>query len=115
MLTVDGLASGLDTASILEGLLSLQQQQVDRIESRKQEVIAEQTAFGGVQAGLLNLQSRLANLTRTQNGAFEARTAASSHEDVVTAAASSNATPGVYELQVSQLAKAHQIASTEFG
>ena len=50
MFSIDGLVSGLDTTSIIEGLVSIQQNQVDRLNVRKSEIFTRQTAFQGVEA-----------------------------------------------------------------
>jgi flagellar hook-associated protein 2 len=110
-LQIDGLASGLDTTTIVEGLLEIQKQQVTRLNSRISGITDKQTAFKGVEAGLLSLRGSLGRLTRVQDNVFEARTATSSDDSLIAAAASSGATPGIYTLQVSSLARAHQIAS----
>ena len=69
MLNIDGLVSGLDTTSIIEGLLSVQQSQIDRLNLRKQEIVEQQTAFKGIEARLLDLQARVRVLTRTGDNA----------------------------------------------
>src|SRR5439155_3685068 len=48
------------------------------------------------------------------NGPFDARTVTSSNQDLLTAAGSSSAAPGVYTLQVNSLARAEQLASQGF-
>ena len=48
MFSIDGLVSGLDTTSIIEGLVSLQKSQVDRLNVKKSEILTEQAAFQGV-------------------------------------------------------------------
>ena len=49
-------------------------------------------------------------LARAFNGPFDARTVTSSNQDLLTAVGSSSATPGVYTLQVTSLARAEQLA-----
>ena len=56
MFSVDGLISGLDTATIVEGALSLQQSRIDRLSLRKQEVTDEKTVFKTIEGQLLGLQ-----------------------------------------------------------
>ncbi len=114
MPSIDGLVTGIDTASVIEGLLAVQQTQIDRLNLRKQSVVAEQTAFNEVKARLTGVQSQLSRLVRLGGNAFDAKTLTSSHEDLVTAAASNEAQPGVYQLRVNSLAKAHQISTQGF-
>jgi flagellar hook-associated protein 2 len=110
-LSASGLISGLDTKSIIDGLVALDQNKITAIQTKKAIVTAQQTAFNGVEARLLSLQGQITQFARSQNGIFAARTATSSVTDIVSAAASSSATAGVYQLRVNSLAKAHQVAS----
>lgn len=112
--TVDGLATGLDTTSIINGLLSVQTARIALLQSKEDKTTKQQTAFKSVEAKLLALQSDIGTLGRAQNGAFDGKLVTSSDEDLLTAAASSRAAPGVYSLRVNSLARAHQIASQGF-
>ena len=87
MLSIDGLATGIDTATIIEGLLSIQQRQIDLLTGRQEGVLEEQSAFKNIEARLISLQSQLSRLSRTQNSVFDAKTVTSSHENLVLAAA----------------------------
>jgi len=111
MFSIDGLITGLDTSSIIDGLLSLQQNRVDQLNLRKQRIIGEQTAFKGVEAKLLGLSSVLGSLSRSVDNVFDQRTATVSDEELVSAAATDKAVAGVYSIRVDVLARAHQIAS----
>jgi flagellar capping protein FliD len=112
--SVGGLASGLDTKSIIDGLVALEQQKVTLIDRKKNRIAQQQAAFKGVESRLLGLQGQMTQFARSQNGIFEARAVQSSNTDLVTAAASSSATAGVYRLRVNALAKADQVASQGF-
>jgi len=68
--SVDGLVSGINTQNIIDGLLKIQQQQVDRFALRKSDVQQKQTAFNGVETRLLNLQLDASKLSRSQNNPF---------------------------------------------
>ncbi len=114
MPTIDGLITGLDTTSIVEGLLAVQQSRIDRINLRRQDVATEQTAFKTIEANLLGLQGSLNRLLRTTNGVFQSKLATSSDEEAVLVAAAEDAAPGVYRLRVTQLALSHQVASGGF-
>src|SRR5438552_5857713 len=110
-LTFSGLASGIDTGKIIDGLTSLYQQQISSLQSRKDALTHKQTTFSGLEAQLLDLQTQVGRLARSVSGAFDGRTANSSDTTVLTAAASSSAQPGVYSLEVRSLAQAQQVAS----
>lgn len=111
---VGGLVTGLDTNSIIDGLLALDQAQVTQLQSRQDTAKQDLAAFQTVEAKLLALQNSVFQLGRSQNNAFDALSATSSNPTAVTAAASSGATPGVYALQVNSLAQAQQTASQGF-
>ncbi len=111
MFSIDGLVSGLDTTSIIEGLVSLQQSQVDRLNSRKDEILVKQTAFQGIEARLLSLRSTMGRLNRSTGSVFETSSATSSHESILTVSAGNNAAEATYVVKVNSLAKGHQIGS----
>ena len=48
MLTVDGLITGIDTESIIQGLLEVQQNQIDRLDLRRSEILQKQSAFSAI-------------------------------------------------------------------
>ena len=111
--SIDGLVSGFDTTSIIDGILQFQQTQLDLFNSRRAEVATRQSAFGGIEAQLLSLRSAFGRLNRV-NSAFDATSASSSNEDILTVAASSNAANGSFAITVNQLATAEQRASQGF-
>ncbi len=114
MFSIDGLVSGLDTASIIEGLVALQQSQVDRLTFKKSEIQVQQRAFQGVESRLLSLRSQMSQLNRSTGSSFSSRKVVSSHENIITATAGNDATEGSYNLRVTSRAQAHQLASTGF-
>lgn len=113
-LNFTGLASGIDTNSIIQGLLKLQQANVDRLQSNEDAVAAQQNAFKDIDTKLLAFQGTVDKLNQSFNGAFDGRTATSSNTNLATAAASSGAAPGVYSFRVTSLAQAQQLASQGF-
>jgi flagellar hook-associated protein 2 len=113
-LSFSGLASGIDTEKVIEGLLGIQQARISQYENRRDLIAFEQTTFKGFEAQLLELQAQAGRLARTFTGPFDARTVTSSDEGLVTAAAGSSAVPGNYSLKVNSLAQNHQIASAGF-
>ncbi|MDE0934648.1 MAG: flagellar filament capping protein FliD [Mariniblastus sp.] len=114
MFSIDGLVSGLDTTSIIEGLVSLQQSQVDRLTVKKNKILTEQAAFQGVEARLLSLKSSMSLLNRSTGSVFDQTTASSSDESILTVTSESKAIPGTYNVRVNSLARAHQIGSQGF-
>ena len=114
MLSISGLASGIDTTAVISGLLEIQQAQVDRQNQRRADVLLEQTAFSGFESRLLSLKNSLGQLANFAKSAINDKLAVSSNESILTAAASDKAVAGVYRLKVEQLATSHQIATSGF-
>jgi flagellar hook-associated protein 2 len=112
--TVGGLATGLNTDQIIQGLLAGDQARVQLLKNKQDKLTAEQTAFKSVEARLLTLQGQISQLAQPANGVLAIRNVASSDQSLVTAAAGNSATPGVYNVRVNSLARAHQIASQGF-
>ncbi len=114
MPTIDGLITGLDTSTLVEGLVSVSQRQIDLFETRKQTVTSQQTSFKGIEARLLSIRSQVGTLARTRNSPFDAKAVSVSDENLISAAASDDAVVGVYNVKVNQLARAEQVASQGF-
>lgn len=114
MFSIDGLISGLDTTSIIEGLVSIQQSQIDRLNVRKDEILTKQTAFQGIEARILSMRSSMSQLNRSTSSVFDRTVGTSSDESILTVTTSSNAIEGSYVVRVNALAKAHQIGSQGF-
>jgi len=91
MFSIDGLVSGFDTTSIIEGILRFQQAQIDVFNARKAEITTRQSAFGGIEGQLLSLRSALGKLNRISS-VFDATQVVSSNEDILTATADSSPT-----------------------
>lgn len=114
MFSIDGLFSGLDTGSIIEGLVSIQQSQIDRLTARKIQIVQKQSTVQSIEARLFSIRSAMGRLNRSADTVFDSRKVTSSDESLVTAAASSSALPGSATLRVNSLAAAHQIGSQTF-
>ena len=121
-LRVGGLASGLDTAALIEALLTLERRPLQLVEQRKAQVEAQQTLhqeLGTKVAALRDAASAIDNLSPTLataafNEEFFAFTAIPSDETVLTADASSASVPGTTEIIVNELAQVARQISTPF-
>lgn len=112
--SIDGLISGLNTSSIIDSMVKLQANQVNRLSEQKQQVVNRQTSFKGVEARLLTLRSSLSRLNRVTSSVFDARSTSVSDESIVSAAAGSGAQVGSFSLKVNSLAAAEKRASAGF-
>ena len=113
-LTFGGLATGINTDTLVEGLTKLNQQRVDTLKARQADVATKQTTFAALQGKLFDLQAKTAGLARAAGGAFDGKSATASDPAVLTAAAGTAAAPGTYSFTVTGLAQAHQVASAGF-
>jgi flagellar hook-associated protein 2 len=113
-LNFSGLATGMDTSTIIAGLTKINQQRIDSLKSQESGIATKQSAFVTLQGKVFDLQSKAAALARSAGGSFDGRTATSSDTTSLTATAGTAAMPGTYALTVSSLAQANQIASGGF-
>jgi len=114
MPTIDGLVTGIDSAKIIEGLLAIQQRQIDSLNAKREKVLSQKGAVQGIEARLISFRSVAAKLGRTQNSVFNTRAVSVSAEGFLSATATDKATPGVYQLRVTSLASAHAVAAQGF-
>ena len=105
VINFSGLASGIDSSSLIKALLD--QQRSARITPLQNQVVQYQdtnTAFSGLGEKLAALNTAVQKM-RTLHGGVLAKNATSSSEAVATASAANNASNGTYSLTVTQLAK----------
>ena len=107
-----GLISGIDSATLIEQLLSLDARQKTPIYQKLGGLGASKTALLDINARLLNLKSA-ARSFRFDN-VFSSSLANSSNESVLTAIAGSNAVPGTYNFTVKQLVSTSQRMSAGY-
>ncbi len=109
-----GLATGIDTAKIIDGLNKFAQARLDTFTARKADLVDKQGTFVALQARLFDLQAKANQLARSAGGAFDGRTAAASDPAALSAAAGTAAVPGTTTVTVNALAKAAQVSSGGF-
>jgi flagellar hook-associated protein 2 len=110
-LNFTGLASGVDTASIIQGIEAIANQQISSLQSQGNGIASVQALFSALQGSVYSLQSATNQLALSAGGAFDARTATPSNTSAMTAAAGTAAVPGTYSLTISALAQANEVAS----
>lgn len=97
-----GLASGLDTQAIISALLAVERRPLLQLEQTKKDLQKQKSLFGELD-GLLDKINDATRKLKTTSDFLQMKTA-SSDEALVTASASSSATPGTYSVKVEQLA-----------
>lgn len=113
-LNFGGLSTGIDSSKIIDGLTKLNQQRIDTLKARQQQVLDRQSAYVGLQTRMADLQLQTSKLARSAGGAFDGRTVATTDDKVLTATAGTAASAGTYSVTVGSLAQAHQTASAGF-
>ena len=107
-----GLASGIDTATLIDQLLALESTGKTRLQQRVAILKSQQTALLDINARLLNFKTA-AGAFRV-NKIFQSTLARSGNEDVLTATANTAARPGSYSFIVRQLVSSSQLMSRGF-
>jgi flagellar hook-associated protein 2 len=109
MISSPGVGSGLDVHSIVDQLMAIESQPLNRLQSSKQDLEVQLSAYGTLKGSLASFQSALSDL-KTLN-AFEVYKADSADETAFTATADSSAATGFTDIQVVRLAEAHKMGS----
>jgi flagellar hook-associated protein 2 len=109
MISAPGVGSGLDVNSIVNQLMEIERQPLNRLEGSRKDLEVRLSAFGKLKSSLTTFQSALSDL-KTVN-AFEVYKAVSSDETAFTATADSSAATGSNDIQVVSLAEAHKMGS----
>ncbi len=97
-----GLATGLDTAALIEALMEVERQPLERLEAQKDYLNNRLSAFTEFNGKLAALQSAIEDIDTTSE--LRSYKATPANEDYFTATASSSATPGNYQIEVKSLA-----------
>ena len=111
-ISVGGLISGLNTNSMIEQLLEIQQQPIVSLQQKEAAYQVELTTYGSLQGVLDTLQSAMEELDAVSDlTCFSAR---SGDTDLFTVSADETAAPGAYNVSIEQLAEAHKLTSEAF-
>lgn len=107
-----GLVSGINSAEIIDQLVAIESQGVNRVEQQNSDLQETQSALNEVSARLLSINLDAARLTRPST--FGQTTASSSNEEVATASSSIGAPTGEFQVTVSRLVSSQQSVSRGF-
>lgn len=100
---IGGLASGMDTDSIVKDMMRVAKMPLDKLNQEKQRMQWQQEDFREINKSLFSFRDKLFDLKL--QGTFQAKSASSSNDKVVTVTAGNAATTGNQEISISQLAK----------
>lgn len=110
--SISGLASGIDTASMIDQLMQLERIPYTKLETKKKDLSSSQSFFRNLNTKLNTLKTAAADLTYSSN--FKQTSVNSSDETVVKVSNSTSASMGNYNIKVEQVAQNHSISSFEF-
>jgi flagellar hook-associated protein 2 len=112
-ISASGFGSGLDITGIVTQLVAAEGDPAKlRLDRRESRLVAELSAIGILKAALSEFEASLDRLDAASD--FDALSATSSNEELFTASAGGQAVPGYYEIEVTQLAQRHKLASGTF-
>jgi len=109
--SVDGLSSGLDTTSIIEQLMAVEQQPVRRLEARREDLNRTVSAWEDLDGRLGKLNTAIDTLL--DDSGVNVLSGVASNPDV-TVSSSGEGAVGVFEMTVDQIATSHQLMSGRF-
>lgn len=120
--TFGGLATGLDTSALIDGLLALERQPLNRIRARRAEIDAQRGLMRELNTKLLALRTaaqEIDNRNATGTGFATSEellrfSGSSTNDDVVTVSAGAGAAPGEIDVLVNQLARGSRRFSETF-
>src|SRR5215210_8950797 len=96
-----GLVSGINSKDIIDQLIALESRPKDLLQSRIDGVNQQKLAYTDLTTRLASL--KLTGTTLKKPVTFQASTATSSNEDVLTATAGNGAAIGTFQMQVARL------------
>lgn len=109
---MSGLASGLDTDSIIKELMSAQSLKKTKIEQKKTKLEWSQEKWKDLNTKIYNLYTNQVSKMRLESS-YKTKAVSSSDETKVTATAGPNAATGSHTISVSQLASAQYLTSSK--
>lgn len=117
MISVSGIGSGLDVDSIVTSLVSAEgDAKTLLLANKRSDTEFEVSAYGALKSTLSSFGSSLEFLKSSAN--FESNTLSTSEPDVFTvgtsASFSGGLAPGVFDIEVKELAEAHKLLTTGF-
>jgi flagellar capping protein FliD len=111
-MSVSGLATGIDTASLVSQLVALEQAKVTRVENQRKAVETTMTKFNDLKSKLGNLAAKADALNDMKD--WNVFKSLSNNSEYVTVTGGEGATAGNYGVKVNQLATNQKVASASF-
>ena len=116
-ITFSGLASGLDTSSWVEALVSVKKEEVTKLQTNLKSIQTKKTTLNDTRSKFSTLRTSIEKLTDAKFGGtfdlFTKNSAISSNSDIFTATVTSSAARQTYDVKVKQLATYTKATSNE--
>jgi len=109
-LSVSGIASGIDSQSIISQMVSLETRSITKYQQRIALEEAERIAFEDLSGRLQSLKSAVSGFSSSE--LFSNLSASSSDESVISVSATDAAPRGSHSVKVMQVAQAHRLGGT---
>lgn len=110
--SLNGLASGLDTSTIVSQLMQLERIPYAKMETKQSKLNSQLSIFRTINTKLSTLRTAADDLLLQSN--FNLRSATNSDETVLKAVVSENVAETSYHINVTQLARQHIVRSDSF-
>ncbi|PRX32582.1 flagellar hook-associated protein 2 [Orenia metallireducens] len=110
-ISLDGLVSGMDTQSVIDKLMYVEQRPLIQMQDKKEDLRVAKDAWRDVNSRLDSLSNKITDLKFSST--FNSNKTTSSDEEIATATANTSASAGSYALNISNLAKANRVASRQ--
>ncbi|AXI10013.1 flagellar hook protein [Oceanobacillus zhaokaii] len=108
---IGGLASGIDTDSIVKELMAAERLPLDKMEQNKTKYEWQRDAFRDINTKIAEFDKLILDMKMSKT--YETRKVSSSQESAITATASSGAMNGTYNIEVKQMASSAINVSTQ--
>jgi len=105
---VSGIFSGLDTSSIVSKLMAVEKKPLYALQKKRAVYEKQISSYGDLLSKLSGLKDSLSFFKANSNIPYSA---SSSNVSMLSVNASSDASSGVYDIEIKQLAKAHRVIS----
>ena len=116
---ISGLASGLDWRSIIDDLIKIEHKPIDLVQDQKSDYEKKLSEWQSFNTKLLSLKSAVDDLKDPEDfnlysANMSTDNSSVSASNLMTATASTSASPGTYSIQISSVATAQKLSSTAF-
>ncbi|WP_151636393.1 flagellar filament capping protein FliD [Noviherbaspirillum aerium] len=109
-LSASGIGSNLDVNSIVQQLMQVESQPLTSLAKKEASYQSKLSAYGSLKGALSSFQSAIAALATPSK--FQAYSASTTDAAIASVSANSQAVPGSYNLNITQLAQAQTLTSS---